>query len=606
MDDEEGIPEFDHLEFLRNHPELNIEPIGIEVEREFTSSGLDEIDGTVGLNSDNQSDLQYTMSDSPPSADSAADTNKIPEFDYAALFKSNPHLKPKSYIQEEGTARNFVTEGLPSEPPARSVSVGSKGMIGSTRLPKKKREPQVIHLLKKVDLETTTFSIILPLFSLFHLIIAPPTWNITMVKIGLIYYFLSQLSLVAGYHRFFTHQSYQCHIALQFFMAVLGASCGLGSISKFSGQHLAHHRHLDTEKDPQCLTLYGWWFAQWGHMLFRGNRKSARAIEECRSTLESTARAIYSKEQNGSQLVISPGYSLLKWQEKNYFQLWVLTNLLIPSMVAKFVCNLPCFSCIFYLGLVRMSLIQQQWLIVGSLCHLKKFPFALQPYDDSRSSVNLPLSIVSQIITFGESNHNFHHEFPGDFRNGSCWYGYDPAKWVIVLWKYFGLADQLHKASNEQIKKAKVQQQQKIIDDERSKLQWGIPIDSLPVISPEAFTDLAKRSYEKDMRALVAIGGIVHDVTPFIHDHPGGVSLVICAIGKDATPAFNGAVYQHSTAARNLLATMRIARLSETGPGVQQTSWDKHMLNDSTGQRIVRNGRQATFTRINHYAAGAA
>lgn len=123
---------------------------------------------------------------------------------------------------------------------------------------------------------------------------------------------------------------------------------------------------------------------------------------------------------------------------------------------------------------------------------------------------------------------------------------------------------------------------------------------------------MAKQEFQEHRRALVAIEGVVHDVTPFIHDHPGGVALVETSIGKDATQAFNGAVYLHSQAARNLLATMRIAVIGSGHMGIESTVWEKHILessnwkNDTKGREIVRNKQQVTFTNKNHYAAGAA
>lgn len=62
----------------------------------------------------------------------------------------------------------------------------------------------------------------------------------------------------------------------------------------------------------------------------------------------------------------------------------------------------------------------------------------------------------------------------------------------------------------------------------------------------------------KNGRALIAISGIVHDVTNFIKDHPGGKLLISSGIGKDATAIFNGGVYLHSNAAHNLLSSMRV------------------------------------------------
>jgi len=51
----------------------------------------------------------------------------------------------------------------------------------------------------------------------------------------------------------------------------------------------------------------------------------------------------------------------------------------------------------------------------------------------------------------------------------------------------------------------------------------------------------------------------VHDVGHFIADHPGGESLIRSGLGKDASADFNGDVYKHSNAARNLMSNFRVA-----------------------------------------------
>lgn len=61
--------------------------------------------------------------------------------------------------------------------------------------------------------------------------------------------------------------------------------------------------------------------------------------------------------------------------------------------------------------------------------------------------------------------------------------------------------------------------------------------------------------------ALIAVAGVIHDVTEFVKEHPGGKALIRSAIGRDATAMFNGGVYEHSNAAHNLLSTMRVGVL---------------------------------------------
>lgn len=53
-------------------------------------------------------------------------------------------------------------------------------------------------------------------------------------------------------------------------------------------------------------------------------------------------------------------------------------------------------------------------------------------------------------------------------------------------------------------------------------------------------------------RPLICVGGFIHDVTDFLDEHPGGRHLLTKNIGRDATTAFFGGVYDHSNAAHNV------------------------------------------------------
>ena len=79
---------------------------------------------------------------------------------------------------------------------------------------------------------------------------------------------------------------------------------------------------------------------------------------------------------------------------------------------------------------------------------------------------------------------------------------------------------------------------QKKLDHKRAKLDWGVPLDQLPVMQWEDYTEQAKNG-----RGLIAIAGVVHDVSEFISQHPGGKAMIKSGIGKDATSHFNGGVY---------------------------------------------------------------
>jgi stearoyl-CoA desaturase (Delta-9 desaturase) len=53
------------------------------------------------------------------------------------------------------------------------------------------------------------------------------------------------------------------------------------------------------------------------------------------------------------------------------------------------------------------------------------------------------------------------------------------------------------------------------------------------------------------------ITGFVHDVGDFLEEHPGGKQFIAKMIGKDATTAFFGGVYEHSNGAHNVRSLLQ-------------------------------------------------
>jgi len=84
-------------------------------------------------------------------------------------------------------------------------------------------------------------------------------------------------------------------------------------------------------------------------------------------------------------------------------------------------------------GAFRTLLLLHATWCVNSVAHW----FGTQPYSKRGSARN---SILTALITGGEGYHNFHHQFPSDYRNGIRWYQYDPTKWFIWALSKVGLA----------------------------------------------------------------------------------------------------------------------------------------------------------------------
>lgn len=410
---------------------------------------------------------------------------------------------------------------------------------------------------KHINWLNTYFIVIVPLMGLASTYWVPLT-NKTAIW-AIFYYFNTGLGITAGYHRLWAHRCYKARLPLQIYLAAAGAGAVEGSIRWWSRGHRAHHRYTDTEKDPYSVRK-GLLYSHMGWMLLKQNPKRMGRTDVT--------------DLDEDPLVI--------WQHRNFLKCVITMSLVFPTMVAGLGWN-DWLGGFVYAGILRIFFVQQATFCINSLAHW----LGDQPFDDRNSPRD---NWITALVTLGEGYHNFHHEFPSDYRNAIRWFQYDPTKWCIWMWKQVGLAYDLNTFRQNEIDKGRLQQEQKKLDQRRAKLDWGMPLDRLPVIEWDDFIEASKE------RALVAIGGVVHDVTHFIKDHPGGRTLISSAIGKDATAIFNGGVYLHSNAAHNLLSTMRVGVIRG---GCEVEIWkraqlEKSCINDTEGQRVVRAGEQVT------------
>jgi stearoyl-CoA desaturase (delta-9 desaturase) len=120
----------------------------------------------------------------------------------------------------------------------------------------------------------------------------------------------------------------------------------------------------------------------------------------------------------------------------------------------------------------------------------------------------------------------------------------------------------------------------------QEKLQWPTE-EELPVISWASYQEQAAS------RPLVLIAGFIHDVSDFMDEHPGGRHLIVKFIGKDATTAFFGGVYDHSNAAHNLLSMKRVGILHG---GYAHGTDEKKKVPPSQRLRIARYGEIGSFS----------
>ncbi|KAI4700831.1 stearoyl-CoA 9-desaturase [Alternaria sp. BMP 2799] len=425
---------------------------------------------------------------------------------------------------------------------------------------------------RKINWLNTTLVILIPSYGLYLARSTPLTLPTFLWSI--IYYATTAFGITGGYHRLWSHRCYSARLPLRLFLAFTGAGAIQGSIRWWSANHRAHHRWTDTMKDPYSV-MRGLLFSHIGWMVLNNDPKVKGRTDI--SDLDSDPIVVF--------------------QHKHYGKLLLFTAWIFPAMVAGLGWG-DYWGGFVYAGIIRACFVQQATFCVNSLAHW----IGEQPFDDRRSPRD---HVFTALVTMGEGYHNFHHEFPSDYRNAIAWYQYDPTKWLIWIMSkipVFPLTYDLKTFRSNEIEKGRLQQQQKALDKKRSMLDWGVPLAQLPVIS---WDDFQTQTSAKGA-ALVAIAGVIHDVSPFIADHPGGKTLIKSAIGKDATAVFNGGVYEHSNAAHNLLSTMRVGIL-RGGQEVQvwKTNGER-ASRDTKGLGVVRAGDQITRVAAPATAATAA
>lgn len=238
---------------------------------------------------------------------------------------------------------------------------------------------------------------------------------------------LAGLSITAGYHRLFSHRSYQTAWPVKLLFIIFGSAAFEGSVMDWSTDHRRHHRYQDKEKDPYAIHK-GFWFA---HLLW-----------------------IFFKDwkMNPSDAPDLWKDRMIRFQHRYFVPIASFMSFIFPMLIASLWGD-P-IGGLVVAGGVRLVLNQQFTFSINSFCH----KIGAQPYSDGHTARD---SWITALITYGEGYHNFHHEFPADYRNGIQIYQWDPTKWLIYALSCVGLAKGLKRISPEKIVERKVLMQEK-------------------------------------------------------------------------------------------------------------------------------------------------
>eukprot|EP01083_Nonionella_stella_P061646 160591_1 len=381
---------------------------------------------------------------------------------------------------------------------------------------------------KQVSWEGVFWVFGVPLISIYGLFttqIQPNT-----IVFAIINYFIHFVSISAGYHRLWSHKSYKATELLQTILMIFASSALQHSAITWCKDHRSHHKHTDTDKDPYNAKR-GFWFSHCGWLLYKNS---------------------IDKTTNVNDLEANP---ILKWQHTHFVWFGPFMCYLFPAIIAHLFWH--DFRGGFFIAGATVCFISSQCtMTVNSLAHFP-LPFSHQPHDDTNTPHN---SFFVALLNGGEGYHNFHHAFPSDYRIGVRWFDYDLSKWFIYVCKCIGLAYDLQTFPSNEITRSEIDMKEKRLNEEKKSINYGVDLNTLPTWTDNQFK-LKMKDAKRNGRILVIESNIVHDVTEFVASkkHPGGKSIIVQRNGKCITDDFNGNVYNHSTAARNLMSHWRIA-----------------------------------------------
>ncbi len=239
---------------------------------------------------------------------------------------------------------------------------------------------------------------------------------------------LTGFSITAGYHRLWSHRTYDAHPVVRLLFVLFGSAGLENSVLAWSSDHRRHHRHTDdNEKDPYSAKR-GFWYSHIGWIL-REYNNPPRDFSNVRD------------------LERDP---ILRWQDKHYLAIALAMNIALPFAIGWMHGKL--WGVFLLAVLLRIVVNHHLTFLINSLAHF----WGRQPYSDANTARD---NALLAFFTYGEGYHNYHHQFQWDYRNGIRWWQFDPSKWLIRFLSLVGLAKNLRLSQREQVEKALLDRQ---------------------------------------------------------------------------------------------------------------------------------------------------
>jgi len=289
---------------------------------------------------------------------------------------------------------------------------------------------KVRDFLKRIDKVNAAFLLLTPAIGIGGTCYLAATGEIhwATAVLALVMAIATGIAITGGYHRLFSHKSYDAKPLYKLLMLVFGAAAFENSALRWASDHRNHHKFVDTDQDPYNIKR-GFWYAHMGWVMFKYDEKHCY--------------------DNVADLEADP---LVRFQNRHYVTLGIFIGFFMPTMIAALWGD-P-LGGLLIAGCLRTVMNHHFTFSINSFAHL----VGSRPYSDQDTSRD---NWVLALLTYGEGYHNYHHRFPADYRNGIHSYHWDPTKWLIKLLETTGQTYNLRKISNETILRVRLKMDEK-------------------------------------------------------------------------------------------------------------------------------------------------
>jgi stearoyl-CoA desaturase (delta-9 desaturase) len=258
----------------------------------------------------------------------------------------------------------------------------------------------------------TLLSVVVPFLGLLVAVGSLWGWGLDWWHVSLFLgmFVLTGGGITVGFHRLFTHRSFETNSVVQFLLGVFGSMAVQGPLLRWVAFHRRHHQHSDSRLDPHSPHCHG-----------RG------ALGVIRGLWHAHIGWVFTPDPPGlSHYVRDLRQSRVLRSVSALFPLWVIAGLLLPAVAGGLLWGSwnGAFLGFLWGGLVRVFFVHHVTWSVNSVCHL----WGRQPYRGGDHSRN---NFLFGVLALGEGWHNNHHAFPTSARHGLRWWQPDLSYAVI-------------------------------------------------------------------------------------------------------------------------------------------------------------------------------